>query len=216
MEENIIRLHITYEENLSLESFLQLMEIVNESFDSALTIASIGHPESLDSSSDHKFYINRVKEGSIIFEIIVPILIGVCTNVMSELIITSLKNKLSDAKAKNAIDISGDDSEVSVHIPKNAKIYKRTRWTPEEDDILARKAVDVYVNKKLNMDVDVFLRDRDFIKVISAHGAPSVYQKIRNIRHILDVEKPNGHTLKISPLSNCSEQSIKAVKRYLR
>lgn len=216
MEENIILLHIAYEENLSLESFLRLMEIVNESFDSALTIASIEHPESLEGSGDHKFYIKRVKEGSFIFEIIVPILVGVCTNVISELIITSLKNKLSDVKAKNAIDISGDDSEVSVHISKNAKIHKRTRWTAEEDDILARKAADVYVNRELNADVDVFMRDRDFINVISAHGVPSVYQKIRNIRHILDVEKPNGHTLNISPLSNCSEQSIKAVKRYLR
>ncbi len=44
MEENIIQHHIAYEENLSLESFLQLMEIVNESFDSTLTIALIGHP----------------------------------------------------------------------------------------------------------------------------------------------------------------------------
>ncbi len=215
MEENIIQLHITYEENPSFDDFMQLMEIVNESFNSALTIASIEYPDSFGNLNDCKFYVKGVKEGSIIFEFVLPILIGVATNVISEIIVTVIKNKFNKVKGKDVVDVKPESSGVSIGVSKQFKFSQKRAWTPKEEDALAKKAVEVYVNKKQKMDVNTFIKDPKFIGIIARHGVNSIRQKISNIRYILDMERPNGHTLEISPRQNCSKENIKAVKRYL-
>lgn len=212
MEGNTIQLHITYEEELSFKDFTQLVSILDDSFDSAMAIASI---EAENFPNDPKIYIKRVREGSIIFDILIPILVGVSVNVISWKILEILKERLNKSKEMNVIDVTQENSGIGVKLPKQVKFPQKKKWTPKEEDVLAKKAVDVYVNKKQKIDVDTFIRDPEFADIIAVHGVNSIRQKLRNIRYILDQVKPNGHTLEISPLRNCSKENIKAVKRYL-
>ncbi len=216
MDENILEFHIVYEEPLTLDTIARLLDMADEVFDSALSIYSIKHEDMRDALAGSAVRVQGVQKGSIIFDLLMPGLISIGANVLSELIVSIFKKVFDKAKQKQKPSFTTDGSEVKVNVPNGFKVPSKSHWTDEEETLVAKKAVDVYVLKKSVCSPDDFVMDPDFIDIIMAHGIKSLYLKLRNIRFLLDREEKGNHTLVLPPLSHCSSKNEKAVMQCLK
>ncbi len=216
MENDVFEFRITYDEPLTLETLARFLEFVNGTFDSALAICSIRRPELREDLARSTVRVKGVREGSILLDLLIPALVSIGVNVISGVIIEIFRKAFEKVRANEKPSLSGTKTGVVAHVPSAFKTPSKSGWTDEEERLVARKAVDIYVINKKNLSSDGFIMDPDFGDIIIAHGAKSLLLKLRNIRYLLDRELTQGrHTLDVPPLSHYSKKNERAVEQCL-
>ncbi len=212
MPGNSIWFHFTYDKPLEIQKFTKLLNFVDKSFANVLEAMSIKDP-SLKISLNKPAKILGVKEGSILINFLIEGLAAIGVEIIKS--ITEILRKRFASKNRQAGDyVYIQDNQINIHVGGDLIIPSKIEWNKDDEEKFVSKAVETYVKKKLNISPDEFIRDRDFLDLISIHGLNSLKARLQNIKAIFD-ELQIENSLKLNGFSNCSKTDRDIILRIL-
>ncbi len=213
MADNSLWIHFTYDEPLAIQEFVKLLNFVDKSFSNALDVISIkNHDSSI--SSKKPVRILEVNNGSILIDFLFEALTAIGIEVIKS-IFEVLKKRFASKNKQVGDVIYNNEHQINIHVGRDLIIPSKIDWGKVEEEKFVRKAIETYVKNKLNIPADEFIRDVDFIDLISLHGLGSLKIKLQNIKAVLE-ELKIENSLDISGLSNYSKTNKDFILGLLR
>lgn len=173
-----IRVHIKYQEEMTLSSLEDSLRILNEAF-------IIYHEESqmiLSESNDVSPKVISVSNGSFVVDVVVPI-----TCSLLPILYDIIKNHFSSG---------GDKYKVEVK-KRNAKI----KWTDDDNYQISKAILKEYVINQADTPVGEFIEGLTLQK---PYGRNSIRAKIQNTKYLMENDQISN-TLHIAGRDHCSK-----------
>lgn len=213
MSDNSIWFHFTYDKPLEIQEFTKLLNFVDKSFANALEMMSIKNP-SLKISPNQPTKILGVKEGSILINFLIEGLAAIGVEIIKS-IAEILRKRLAFKNRRAGDCIYIQDNQINIHVGGDLIIPSKIEWNKDDEEKFVSKAVETYVKKKMKISPDEFIRDRDFLNLISIHGLNSLKARLQNIKAVFE-ELHIENSLKISGFSNYSQADKNNIKKYIQ